>query len=135
MHYLYTDGGSRGNPGKSAVGYFIFDEDKKLLDYGGKYIGIGTNNKAEYLALKSGLQLCKKHDIKEVTCCLDSELVVNQLNKVYKVSNPEIKKFFEAVILEKKFFDSIEFTHIPRSSNKFADKMVNLILDNLDEAA
>lgn len=133
MHYLYTDGGSRGNPGESAVGFFLFDEQMHLLDYGGKYIGTGTNNKAEYFALKRGLELAKKHNVRNLTCMLDSELVVNQLNKIYKVSSTELKPYFASIVAEKKFFTSLDFKHVPRKENHFADHLVNIILDSTEK--
>lgn len=133
MHYLYTDGGSRGNPGASAVGYFLFDDQMHLIDFGGKYIGSGTNNKAEYFALKRGLELAKKHNVQNITCLLDSELVVNQLNKVYKVSSTELKPFFTSVVAEKKHFAAVNFKHVPRKENHFADRMVNIILDSTEK--
>jgi len=130
MNQLYTDGGSRGNPGSSAIGYFIFDHNK-LVNFGGDFIGIGTNNNAEYQALINGLILCTTCEIKTVECVLDSELVVNQLNKKYKVNSLEIKKLYDKVISISEYFDKITFKHVPRNENKFADKLVNIILDNV----
>lgn len=77
MFILHTDGGSRGNPGPAATGYLLY-EDGKLVDSGGDYLGTATNNFAEYTALISGLKMALKHDIQDLTCKLDSELVVNQ---------------------------------------------------------
>ncbi len=129
MHYLYTDGGSRGNPGISAIGALVFDHSKKLVDFTAKYTDIGTNNRAEYLALLSGIRLLKKLDIKEVTCLLDSELVVKQLNGEYKIKSEDIIKLSTLIKDEITFFKTIIFKHIPRSENAMADKLVNLILD------
>lgn len=129
MHYLFSDGGSRGNPGISAIGAFVFDHSKKLVDFTGKYIGIATNNKAEYLALLNGIRLLKKLEIKEVICYLDSELVVKQLNGEYKIKNDDIVKLSNLIKEEVSFFKTITFKHVPRSENSMADKLVNLILD------
>jgi ribonuclease HI len=129
MYKLFTDGGSRGNPGKAACGYFIYDKDNNLIDFGGDYIGIETNNTAEYTALIQGLKLCAKQGITELNCYLDSELVVKQLNKEYKVSNESIRILFNKVIENSKFFKIVKFNHIPRAENKHADKLVNIILD------
>jgi len=132
MHYLFTDGGSRGNPGPSAIGALIFDEDHKLVDFTGKYIHIGTNNKAEYLALLSGVKLLNKIGINEAICCLDSELVVKQIKKEYKIKDAEIRKMVDLIEIELKSFKSITFKHVPRAENHLADKLVNIILDNVN---
>lgn len=131
MHYLYTDGGSRGNPGNSAIAYFLFDEANTLVDFGGKFIGTGTNNNAEYLALIEGLKLAKKNYIKELLVNMDSELVVNQVNKKFKVNSPDIKKLYTKVEEEMNKFDKINIAYVPREKNKLADKMVNIVLDSV----
>lgn len=129
MYKLFTDGGSRGNPGNSSVAFFIFNESNGLVDFGSKFLGIATNNYAEYTALINGLSHAKKLGLESISCFLDSELVVKQLNGDYKISSSEIKSLAQKVIDLKKEFKTITFTHVPRSENKFADKLVNLILD------
>ena len=129
MFKLYTDGGSRGNPGNSAVAFLLFEESGKLVDFGAKFLGTATNNYAEYTALIQGLTLARKNSIKNLSCFLDSELVVKQLKGEYKISSSEIKSLSSKVIELKKDFTNIDFTHVPREENKFADKLVNLILD------
>lgn len=129
MFKLFTDGGSRGNPGPAATGYFLFDRKDKLVNFGGEYIGSTTNNIAEYLALLRGIKLAKKHEVDSLTCYLDSELVVKQLNGEYKVKNENIKPLYEKVIDFKDKFEELAFIHIPREKNAFADRMVNIILD------
>lgn len=131
MYKLFTDGGSRGNPGKAAIGYFLFDKEDKLVDFGGEYIGENTNNNAEYNGLIAGLKLAKKNDVKEINCNLDSELVVKQLNGEYKVKHPDMQTLFAKVEELKKNFTEIKFTHVRREFNKHADKMVNTILDSI----
>ncbi len=133
MHYLYTDGGSRGNPGNSAIAYFIFDDANTLVDFGGKFIGIGTNNNAEYLALLEGLKLAKKNYVKDILINMDSQLVVNQINKKFKVSSPEIKKLFARVEAEIAGFAKMNIVYIPREKNKLSDKLVNTILDSVEQ--
>lgn len=130
MFKLFTDGGSRGNPGPAAIGCILFDEDDSLVDFYGKYIGEATNNEAEYKALITGLALAQKNNIKNLSCYLDSELVVKQINKIYQVRHEAIKKHFIKIEELKKNFSEIQFIHVPREKNKFADKMVNIILDN-----
>lgn len=128
MHYLYTDGGARGNPGPAAGGYLIYDEDQ-LLTSQGNYLGIATNNKAEYSALIAGLQAAIKLDIKELTCKLDSELVVKQVRGEYKVKHPDMKPLHDEVQKLVAKFSSIEFRHVPRAENSDADAIVNQTLD------
>ncbi len=129
MFYLFTDGGSRGNPGISAAGCFIFDDKLNLVSFDAKYLGIATNNYAEYNALKLGLKLAQKLKIKDLTCTLDSELVVKQLNGEYKVKDENIRKLYNEIQRESKSFSLLIFNHVLREENKNADKMVNIILD------
>jgi ribonuclease HI len=124
---LFTDGGSRGNPGNSAIAYIIL-QDELLLDFGAKFVGTATNNFAEYNALIEGLKLALKHT-KSIECYLDSELVVKQLNGEYKISSVDIKPLATKVNDLKKDFESIKFIHVRREQNKIADKLVNIILD------
>jgi ribonuclease HI len=131
MHYLFTDGGSRGNPGNAACAFLIFD-DNKLIDIGGKYLAHVTNNVAEYNGLIAGLKQAKKLEITELKCFLDSELVVKQINGEYKVSNDDMKKLVIQVKELSNDFQSIQFTHVLREKNKHADKMVNVILDSIE---
>jgi ribonuclease HI len=126
---LYTDGGARGNPGPAGCGYIIFQDDK-LVDFGARYIGNGTNNVAEYIALELGLTQAIKIGINEIECKMDSELIVKQLLGEYKVKNEElivINKRVRELISNFKVF---EVEHIARSLNSFADKLVNIALDS-----
>ncbi len=127
---LFTDGGSRGNPGNSAIAFVLY-KDNQLFDIGGKYVGTATNNFAEYNALIEGLKLAKKHT-EDLECYLDSELVVKQLKGEYKISSPDIKPLCQKVNDLRKEFKNITFTHVPRSENKIADKMVNILLDSVE---
>lgn len=127
---LFTDGGSRGNPGAAACAYLVFDDSNTLIDFGGDYLNIATNNFAEYTGLINGLKACLKAKIADINCYLDSELVVKQVKGEYKVSHPDIKPLFTEVKELASMFEKITFTHIRRSENKHADKLVNLILDS-----
>lgn len=127
-YFMYSDGGSRGNPGHSACAFFIF-KNNSLLDFGGVYLGIKTNNFAEYSGLLIGLEYCKRNRINKVDCILDSELVVKQLNGEYKIKNLELKNLFEKISDIKKYFSQIKFLNTERKNNIFADKLVNIILD------
>lgn len=130
---LFTDGGSRGNPGNSAIAFILF-EDSDVCDLGAKFVGTATNNFAEYNALIEGLKLARKHT-DELECFLDSELVVKQINGIYKISSPDIKPLFEKLKILKNEFKKITFTHVRREQNKVADKMVNIILDSIEANA
>jgi ribonuclease HI len=126
--YLFTDGGARGNPGPTGVGAVLYDE-KKLVDIGGKFFPEATNNFAEYNGLIVGLKMAIKKGFSELTCYLDSELIVNQVNGKFKVSNADLKILKAKVDKLKESFEIISFEHIPREKNTIADKIVNLILD------
>lgn len=126
---LFTDGGARGNPGPAAFSAILYDEEMQLIDLDGGFEGHATNNFAEYSGLLLGMKLAAKNGITELTCNLDSELVVKQLNGQYKIKDENIKSFYSKI--EKCFvnFKKLEVHHIPRSENKYADKLVNIILD------
>lgn len=126
---IYTDGGARGNPGPAATGIVIFDENDNLIALDGNFLGKATNNQAEYTALLEALQVAKNHSSKEITCYLDSELAVKQLNGEYKVKNKALAEIKNQIETELKHFTSYKFIHVYRENNKFADKMVNVILD------
>lgn len=128
---IYTDGGSRGNPGSSAVGIWIETLDKKYAEY----IGEGTNNEAEYqalvLALKKVKQVVGKDRSREVEleCFSDSELMVKQLNHEYKIKEERIQRFFIEIWNLTLDFKKVIFKHVPREENKVADALVNEALD------
>ena len=132
MHYLYTDGGSRGNPGNAACACFLFDEEMKLIAFDGKFLQTATNNFAEYNAIKIGLKLAQKNNIENLTCRLDSELAVKQITGLYKINDENIRKFYSEIMMLAKGFKSIQFVHVPREENKNADRLVNIILDAIE---
>lgn len=126
---IYTDGGSRGNPGKSAIGVVIKDRTYS------KYLGIKTNNEAEYeaiiFALKKIKQILgnKKSKEMELEIRFDSELVANQLNGNYKIKEQRLYPLFIEIWNLKQDFKKVEFKNISRQENKLADKLVNLELN------
>jgi ribonuclease HI/pterin-4a-carbinolamine dehydratase len=126
---LYTDGGSRGNPGPSALGYAIFSHDDKVIEKNSRYLGVATNNQAEYQALKEGLEASLILGVNEVDVYMDSLLVVNQLKGLYKVKNVDLKPVNQSVKRILKEFGSYTLNHIPREQNSIADAMVNECLD------
>lgn len=126
---LYADGGSRGNPGPSASGYVIFDANDGVLVDKGVYLGITTNNQAEYTALKLGLEEALGMGVRSVQVYMDSLLVVNQMKGVFKVKNRDLWPIHEAINQLVSRFKEVKFTHIPRELNKAADAAVNRALD------
>jgi ribonuclease HI len=126
---IFSDGGSRGNPGNAASGIIIFDEKDKLLKINAKYLGEMTNNQAEYEALLTAIRMVQVMKVKKLKIYLDSELAVKQLKGEFKINNNIIKQ--KKKILDKLFkkFECVEIFHIERGYNKFADKLVNIVLD------
>lgn len=126
---LFADGGSRGNPGPSAAGYVLYDLDDTILVREGVYLGITTNNQAEYLALKLGLEMAQKRGARIVRVYLDSLLVVNQMTGKFKVKNRDLWPIHETIKDLVSKFERVQFTHVPRELNKEADAAVNEAMD------
>lgn len=124
---LYTDGGARGNPGPAGIGVVLNIGDE-IYNYK-KYIGKATNNQAEYQAIIFGLEKAIENKVMEIDCLLDSELVVKQLNREYKVKNIDLATLFIKVYNLSQKFKKISFSHIRRELNKQADKLVNQAID------
>jgi len=132
---IFTDGGSRGNPGPAAIGILICDQSGKVLKKYGEYLGILTNNEAEYqaviFALKKVKALFGKKKIKETDIEIrsDSEFLIKQLNGEYKILEPKIQPLFLKVWNLKIDFGKVKFNLVPREKNKEADRLVNEVLD------
>lgn len=124
---LHTDGGARGNPGPAAIGIVIRIEGREPLHIG-EALGDATNNVAEYRALLRGLQEAKSLGVTELECRLDSELVVKQLNREYKVRERTLAPLFVQVWNLAQGFRSVRFVAVPRSENREADRLVNRAL-------
>ncbi len=128
---MYSDGGSRGNPGPAALGVYIETMDKGF----GEYLGIKTNNEAEYAAIAAGLKKIKSLVGKEkakqtaVECRMDSELACKQLNHVYKIENERLQPLFFQVWNLMLDFASVEFVHVRRELNTRADAEANRAMD------
>lgn len=129
---LYGDGGSRGNPGPSASGYAILDMSDNIVVKKGIYLGVTTNNQAEYQSLKLGLEEALRMQAREVHVYMDSLLVVNQMRGIFKVRNRDLWPIYAAIKELTTRFREVTFTHVPREFNKLADGAVN---EALDEAA
>lgn len=130
---IYTDGASRGNPGESSYGFVITDESGNKVYEEGKYIGIATNNIAEYTAvLQSFEYIVKKLFNKslELNFFMDSRLVVEQLSGRFKIKSHNLKPLITRIKEFEALFKSVKYTHILRGKNKDADFMANLALDD-----
>lgn len=126
---VFGDGGSRGNPGPSASGFVVLDMEDNVLVDKGVYLGITTNNQAEYTSLKLALEECLKMGVKEVQVYMDSLLVVNQMKGVFKVKNRDLWPIHDAIKTLVTKFEKVSFSHVPREFNKLADAAVNRALD------
>ncbi len=126
---MFADGGSRGNPGPSASGYVLMDMNDNVLIEKGIYLGITTNNQAEYQAVKFGLEEALKNGAREVAVYLDSLLVVNQMKGIFKIRNRDLWPIHQAIHELIGQFKKVNFTHVPRELNKLADAEVNKCLD------
>ncbi len=133
---IYTDGGSRGNPGPAGMGVVITDGKGKMMKEYSGFLGVKTNNEAEYEAVIFGLRKIKsllgKEKIKvcEFEVRMDSELVARQLGGIYKIENEKLAPLFLKIWNLKMDFGKIVFKHIPRERNKEADRLANEAMDN-----
>ncbi len=126
---LFADGGSRGNPGPAAAGAVLFADDGEVLEEIGTFLGVTTNNVAEWTGLLDGLKAALARGVDDLTVRLDSELVVKQLSGAYRVKHPGlIPLHAEAKALLRKF-GRVDVRHVPRKENKAADAVVNQVLD------
>jgi ribonuclease HI len=130
---IYTDGGSRGNPGPAAIAFIIQSDNGEIQKSYSQFIGIHTNNQAEYKALIKALHFILEKS-EEITCYLDSELVVKQVNGIYSVRNTELIKLWNIVIKLKNSFKKINFLNVPRT-NYYIQKADNLLNQELDKNA
>ena len=127
-HQVFCDGASRSNPGDASIGVSIGLDGKEVHAIS-KKIGIATNNEAEYQALIDGLNFCIDNSIKEIDVFLDSNLVVEQVNKNYKVKAENLKVLNSKVDELIEEFNFIEINHVYREENKRADQLANMALD------
>ena len=138
---VYTDGGSRGNPGEAALGVVIKSSRGDVIKRYGERLGVKTNNEAEYAAVAFGLKKLKQLYGKEKTRTMhiemrmDSELVCKQLSAEYKIENENLFPLFISIWNLRQDFDTVTFTHVSREKNQEADRMVNEALDGPDQGS
>ena len=126
---IYTDGGSRGNPGPSSLGYYIIDKNGREIKRGGEFLGFSSSRLAEYYGLKEGIEQAIELGLKHVDFRSDSLMLVNQMNGIYKVKNADLMQVHSDVLKLLEKLDSYSFMHVPRSQNVEADAEVNMIVD------
>jgi ribonuclease HI len=127
---LYTDGGSRGNPGPAGCGVFITSLDSSITERRFKYLGIATNNIAEYMGGLLGIQRGIELGATEIELRADSKLMIEQLSGNYKVKNPELKKIWLQIHeMLSNWWGKIIFTHVYREDNREADRLSNVAMD------
>ena len=126
---LFTDGGSRGNPGPAAYAFVLESADGTVLDARGESIGVATNNVAEYAALVAGLERAAEVGVDDLEVVSDSELMVKQMRGEYKVKNRALQDLFlDASRLARKV-GRVTYTAVRREHNELADSLVNEALD------
>lgn len=126
---IFTDGGARGNPGPSGIGAVLYDARHNLIAEISEYLGVATNNQAEYKALIAALKKAIQLNTQELECYLDSELVVKQLKREYKVKNKDLAPLFLEIHNLSLSFKKISYTHVPREKNAEADRLANEAMD------
>jgi ribonuclease HI len=125
----HVDGGSRGNPGHAGYGVFIQDGGGKPVAELSEYLGIQTNNFAEYSGLLAALRYAREHGCKAIEIVSDSELMVRQLNGQYKVKNEGLKPLYQQAMAMSRDLDWFKVRHVRREFNKDADRLANAAMD------
>lgn len=127
---LETDGASRGNPGLAGAGVVIRDEHGRRLETIGKFLGVTTNNQAEYQALITGLEAVEHHNPEAIEVHSDSELMVKQMNGQYRVRNPAILPLYARAMELTVALGNVTYTYVPREQNSGADTLANVAIDS-----
>lgn len=122
---VYSDGAARGNPGPSGAGAVLVGPSGQVVERLGKYLGIQTNNYAEYMALILGLRRARELGVREVEVFADSELMIRQLGGRYQVKSPSLRPLYEEALRLLNEFARVKLVHVPREMNTAADEMSN----------
>ena len=131
MFVVYTDGGSRGNPGKSAYGVVV-TENGRIVYEGSEYLGVHTNNYAEYRGLIAGISKVIELKGREAEFVMDSQLVIRQMTGQYKVRSPDMRPLHEDAVALASLIPSVSYRNVRRSEELIprADQLVNQTLDS-----
>ena len=128
-YLLMADGAARGNPGPAAYGFVLAAPDGQPVAEEGVTLGRATNNVAEYEGLLAGLERARHLGVRRLAVRLDSELVVRQMNGLYRVKNAGLRPLFERARILCAHFESVTFEHVRREANRRADELANQALD------
>ena len=131
---VYSDGGSRGNPGPSAAGFVIINDQQEVIEQGGEYLGITTNSMAEYHGVRLGLERALELECRRIDFRVDSMMVANQMNGIYSIKNRELWPIHVRIRQLIRQFEVVKFSHVKREFNQLADGMVNKTLDERSKA-
>jgi len=126
---IYFDGGSRGNPGPSAIGAVVYDQDDKKVGQVSEYIGKHTNNVAEYLSLEKVLEYISRFETSKLILLTDSKLIHNQVKKIWKIKDKKILGIYLRLNKKLSAYSTVDLRLIPREENTEADRLVNEALD------
>lgn len=126
---VHTDGASRGNPGPASIGVVFGDEDGEPLCVYGEAIGRATNNVAEYRAVVTALEHCRRWGVKRVHLNMDSELIVRQIHGTYRVKSPDLRPLYQQVVFLSRDLAEFRVRHVKRHRNAHADALANAALD------
>ncbi|HZU12980.1 MAG TPA: ribonuclease HI family protein [Chloroflexota bacterium] len=127
---IETDGAARGNPGLAGAGVIIKDGQGHVLETIGRFLGVSTNNQAEYRALIIGLEAAERYHPEDVTVQMDSELVVKQMNGQYKVKHPEMIPLYSEAVEHAARLPRVTIRYVPRERNRGADEVANVAIDS-----
>lgn len=128
---LFADGGSRGNPGPAASGAVLFSPSGEVLRECGRFLGTATNNVAEWQALLLGLEAARDLQLRSLAIRMDSELVIKQVRGEYRVKHPDLIPLHRRATQLLRGFDRVDVRHVPRKQNAHADRLVNMVLDEI----
>lgn len=126
---VYSDGAARGNPGPAGAGAVLMDPEGEIVERLGRFLGVNTNNYAEYMGLIIGLERARELGVREVEVMADSELMIKQLGGQYKVKAENLRPLYEEALALLRTFDAVRLKHVPRAQNKDADEMSNRAID------
>ncbi len=126
---LNTDGGARGNPGPAGAGIILRDDSGEIVCRAGRYLGETTNNVAEYEGLLLGLEAAAERGARALEVRMDSELIVKQLRREYRVKHPNLKPLYAAAVSAMARFERVDVRHVRRAENAEADALANEAMD------